>query len=154
MNSKVGLEVVWWIATGLAVAVVMFPIWSAFPPPGFPFSSSNVVFIVAFITFTRYIFLLKYTFLAYRQYVKIAMILVGLMVTLSLIIQLNDFQRLASESIAGDIMKGVSIEKQESVWSYIKTELPLFAIGSIIASIVLPVRLLMSVWRVRNQAGV
>ena len=152
MSGKLKLELVWWVVTAVVVSTVMFPIWRGYPEFGFRFL--NVVFIVVFVTFTRYIFLLRYTFLAERQYVKIGMILFSLLITLTLIVQMNDFQRYVSEHNLSDMLRGVVTERQEALWGYIKTEFVLFAMGSIVASIVLPARLMMSVWRVSNHEGI
>ena len=66
---KLLLEGIWWFITAIIVSLVMYPIWSNFPE--FKFNVVNIVNITAFVTFTRYIFLLKYTFIAKMEKVKI-----------------------------------------------------------------------------------
>ena len=77
------------LMTAVIVVVVMYPIWTQFPE--FKFQWTNVLYIVVFLTFTRYTFLLRYTFLAKAQNVKIGFILLTLIIILGLVTQIQDF---------------------------------------------------------------
>jgi len=106
-NLSLILEVVWWIFTLLLVVGILFPIYSK-ANATYPFYTSSILFIVVFVTFTRYIFLLKYTFLAHLEKLKLAIILFSAII----------------------------------------------GAGSIIAAIVLPLRLVVSIWLGRNRGTV
>ena len=72
MNNRITLELVWWLVTAVIVAVIMFPIWKDFPE--FKFQITNIAFIICFVTFVRYAFFLKHTFLAKFQLFKIVFV--------------------------------------------------------------------------------
>ena len=63
------MELVWWILTAVIAFAVLFPIMKSVDK--YPFLFPNLVFMFFFITFTRYIFLLKHTILANRQLLKV-----------------------------------------------------------------------------------
>ena len=56
------LELTWWLITAVVVWAVLSPIDNAMY--WWPFRTWNIIFIVAVVTFLRYIFLLEHTFLA------------------------------------------------------------------------------------------
>ena len=140
------------LMTAVVVGVVMYPIWTQFPE--FKFQWTNVIYIVAFLTFTRYTFLLRYTFLAQAQNVKIGFILLTLMIILGLTTQIQDFNVWIDAGDPERLMPLVPISKRDGLLSYIKSEFLFFAVGAIVASVFLAGRLMQSVWRTRNKEGV
>lgn len=66
------LELIWWVITAVVVAVVLYPIYKAMYV--WPFRTWNIIFIVGLLTLGRYVFLLKHTFMAKRQILKIALL--------------------------------------------------------------------------------
>jgi hypothetical protein len=147
--KKLLLELVWWITTAVIIVVVMFPIWKDYPQ--FPFQTMNIVYILCFVTFTRYAFLLKHTFLAYLEKTKIAIVLFTLAIVGILTIQIQDFNVWYDNGDPDQLLYTVKQTKRESLLTYIKSEYLFFAIGSIPAAIVLSGRLLVSIWRLRNR---
>ena len=140
------------LMTAVVVVVVMYPIWTQFPE--FRFQWTNVLYIVAFLTFTRYTFLLRYTFLAKAQNVKIGFILLTLIIILGLVTQIQDFNVWIDAGDPERLMPLVPQSKRDGLLSYIKSEFLFFAVGAVVASAFLAGRLLMSVWRTRNKEGV
>jgi hypothetical protein len=140
------------LMTAVVVGVVMYPIWTQFPE--FKFQWTNVVYIVAFVTFTRYTFLLRYTLIAQAQNVKIGFILLTLMIILGLTTQIQDFNVWIDAGDPERLMPLVPISKRDSLLSYIKSEFLFFAVGAIVAAVFLSGRLMQSVWRTRNKQGV
>src|SRR5690606_24809225 len=138
--------------TLILVAGVLYPILSK--TDDYPFLAVNIVFIVVFVTFTRYIFLLKHTFLAKQQLLKIGIVLISIPVIFMLIHQINIFQTFLDENgiegLAGDLPFG----QREKVAKFIRAEMLFFGVGSVISSILLPIRLVVSVWRTRNRGTV
>jgi hypothetical protein len=144
------LELVWWITTAVIVVTVMFPIWSVFPD--FRFTPINVLYIVAAVTFTRYTFLLKYTFLATWQKVKIAFVLLTLGIVGFLVVNMQDFNVWLDNSDPNILLASVEPPaKREPLLSYIRSEFIFFAVASIVAAVFLSGRLLISVWRLPNR---
>lgn len=148
-KNKLALEVIWWIMTVIIVGVVMYPIGKQFPE--FRFMWTNIAYIVAFITFTRYTFFLEYTFMAAAQYVKIGIILFTFAIILGLSTQIQDFNVWFDAGDPDRLMPNVAASQRDSLSSYIKTEFLFFAVGSIVASLFLSIRLMQSVWRFRNE---
>ena len=113
-----------------------------------------MLYITAFLTFTRYTFLLRYTFLATAQNVKIGFILLTLIIILGLVTQIQDFNVWIDAGDPERLMPLVPQSKRDGLLSYIKSEFLFFAVGAVVASAFLAGRLLMSVWRTRNKEGV
>ena len=146
------LELIWWAFTAMLVIGILYPILSKLE--GYPFLVTNIVFIIVFVTFTRYIFLLKYTFLAQRQTFKAVLIGLSLPVLFYLINELNFFQTFIGEEGMETFMPEMSYEERESLGAYIRNEMLLFGTGSVITAILLPLRMLRSIWRNHNRGTV
>jgi hypothetical protein len=144
------LELIWWFATAIIVALVLMPIFKA-GFTDFPYLIQNGLFIALFITFTRYAFLLRYTFLAYLEKAKIAFVLFTLLIVGIISIQITEFQRFLDENALTDIMASVDADARLPLLAYLKSEFIFFAVAAIVAAIFLSGRLLYSVWRLRNR---
>ncbi len=141
-------EMLWWVLTLLVAAAVLFPVFSM--APAFPFFFDNIIFIVTFITLTRYIFLLPHTFLARRQILKLALMFLSVPFIFFLVQQLNGFQTFLDENGPEALVGALPYARTNSMTGYIRSEMLLFATGSIIAAVIFPFRMVVSVWRVRN----
>lgn len=152
MNKKAQLELYFWIFTIVAATAVMLPILTA--APDYPFTFVNIVYVVVAITMTRYIFLLKHTFLATRQSLKVIVVFLCIPLVFFLVQQLNYFQTFLDEEGPEAIIGRLAYTEQQNLVTYIRSELLLFGVMSIISSVLLPFRLLLSVWRTRNRGTV
>ena len=151
-KSVLILEVLWWVVTAIvAVAVVLPAVQVA---EGYLFVRANVVFVVAFITFSRYIFLLRHTFLARRQRLKAGLFFVFIPVVFLLVQELNGFQSYLDNYGFVPMLGHLSLQSFNAYSRYIYNEMLFFGVGAILSGIVLPFRLLISVWRVRNRGSV
>ncbi len=148
-NLAVRLELLWWLFTAIVLGGVLFPILREIPD--YPFLLINAVFVIIFITFTRYVFLLKHTFIAQNQILKAIIVLVIVPFIFYLVGEINGFQTYFDEIGLENLMVGKSLQKQQSLNSYIRSEMLFFGVGSVIISIILPFRLIISVWRNRNK---
>jgi hypothetical protein len=142
------LERLWWVLTGLITLLVLSPLLLKLPR--YPFWGINVIYIVTFITATRYIFLLRSTFLARRFWVKITMIFLSIPFVFFLVQELNEFQTFLDEQGVGAIVGTLPYAEQQPMFRYIHNEILLFGTGAIISAALLPVRLFIAIWRVRN----
>ncbi len=149
MNNKLTLEFVWWVVTAVILSIVMMPIWIDFFQ--FKFHWTNVVFVLCFVTFTRYGFLLKHTFLASWEYGKIGFVLCTLMIVGILSVQIQDFNVWYDNGDPNVLLASVKESKREGLLEYIRTEFLFFAVASIISAFFLAGRLLFSIWRFRNR---
>jgi hypothetical protein len=141
-------ELFWWLFTLIAALAVVLPIylWA----PSFPFFRDNLIFVVVFITLSRYIFFLQHSFWARWQLLKVAMIFVSIPLVFMLIQQLNTFQTFLDENGPEAVIGNMSLEDTTNMIGYVRGEMLLFSVGSIVATLLFPFRLLVSVWRVIN----
>jgi hypothetical protein len=143
------LERLWWLLTGLATLLVLSPLLLKLP--AYPFWVINVIFIATFITATRYIFLLRSTFLARRFWIKISIIFLSIPFVFFLVQELNAFQTFLDEQGVGAIVGTLPYAEQQPMFRYIHNEMLLFGTGAVMSAALLPVRLLISIWRVHNR---
>ncbi len=139
------LEIIWWIITLAIMTGILWPIRANIP--GFPFFRMNAIFIVVFITLTRYTFLLPYTFLTHLQWLKITLVFLSIPAVFLLIQEVNFFQIFLDERGPGALVGASHYEEQRKWIMYVRTEYLLFGVGSVIAGVLFPVRLIVSVWR-------
>lgn len=152
-RKAVELEIYWWLLSGLIAILVVAPIM--LNTSIFPFYTSNLLFVIAFLNLTRYIFLLGYTWFARLEVVKIVLFFFCIPIVFLAIQEVNLFQTFLDENGA-DALVGADLplEKRNSLSKYIHSEMLLFGVGTIISGILLPFRLILSVWRGRNTGGI
>ena len=149
IKKQIILELIWWVVTAIVAAAVLIPILNSLD--GYPFLTSNIVFIVVFITMTRYVFLLKHTILAKAELVKVGIVLVSIPFIFLLIEGLSNFQNYLDEEGLDKFMPLLNLDKQQDMITYIKSEMLFFGVGAIIVAIVFPVRMVISIWMNRNS---
>ena len=71
-----------------------------------------------------------------------------------LINQINVFQTFLDENGIEGIVGDLPFGKREQIAKFIRAEMLFFGVGSVIGSIILPFRLLISVWRTRNRGTI
>ncbi len=151
-NLSLKMELIWWLVTAILVAAILYPILKY--TDNYPFLTLNIIYIIVFVTFSRCIFLLKYTVLANAQLVKVAIILLSVPIIAYLISGINFFQTYIDENGMDSFLSSNSTFSQEQIGSFIRNELILFGVGSVIAAVVLPFRLVLSLWRWKNRGTV
>ena len=146
------LELLWWGFTIIAVVAVLLPIW--LQTPSYPFYLPNAGYIIIFITFARYAFLLKHTFIARMLWPKLLVLAGSVIVVFILIMSLGDFSNYLEEKGLQTIVGHLPVSRQFSLMRYIQSEMIFFGIASVISAIVLPVRMLISIFRMYNHGTV
>jgi FlaA1/EpsC-like NDP-sugar epimerase len=149
---KVTLELLWWVVTVIMVWAVLRPIHKAMHL--WPFEAWNVVFVVSLITLTRYIFLLRYTFIARQQVLKIALMLLMFPLTFKFIEGVNAFLTYIEEKTWEPLIGHLPLAQQAPIQEYIWGEMLFFGVGSTIAAPVFAGRMMLSIWRTRNRGTV
>ena len=145
------LEILWWVVTLVIAGGVLYPIYRA--APDYPFWVANSVFIVVFVTATRYIFLLRHTWLARMQKSKLLIMLLTLPLTAYLINEINFIQTYLDENTFEGFLGHLPNQRLLSLTKYIRSEVLFFGVGAVISIFVLFFRLLRSIWLVRNRVG-
>ncbi len=149
LKKQILLEVIWWIVTAVVTVAIIFPIVSNLST--YPFLISNIIFIVVFITLTRYVFFLQHTFLARAQVIKVIIVLISVPIIFMLIEGLSNFQNFLDEEGLDKFILLMNLNQQQGMINYIKSEMLFFGVGAIIVSILFPFRMTLSVWRNRNR---
>lgn len=156
MESKqklgIQLEVLFWIFTLLVAVGFIYPIYRTGAP--YPFYYITILFIVVFVTLTRYIFLMKLTFLAHLKWVKAALILISIPFLFYLIQQLNMFQTFQDEEGLDQYFRFIPLLERIDLTKYIDRMVTFFGTASIIAAIIFPFRMMISIWRNWNKGTV
>ncbi len=146
------LELVWWLFTAVLVIFVMYPIYQEIPD--YPFWVENCIAIVTFITSARHIFFLRFSPIAYIQPLKVVLAIAMIPFIFMLVSQFNFFQTYLDENGILSFLGHLSPDRIDSMDRYIRNEMGFFSIGGIISSAILAIRLIISVWRVRNKGTV
>lgn len=149
ISPQVRLEFIWWIITAVVAAAILFPILNALPE--YPFLWTNVIFIVVFITITRHIFLLRFSLLADQKYLKVALIFLCIPGIFLLVQEINSFQTYLDEEGPDALVRSLSRSAQQPMMTYIRSEMLLFGVGSVIACVGLMGRMVVSLWRRLNN---
>lgn len=151
-SSIVQLELMWWLITLLVLAGVLLPIYLNIG--NFPFYRLNIVVIICFITLFRHIFLLQHTFLAHREVWKIIIVFLCIPLVFYLVQELNYFQTYIDEQGVENLVGKRPVDKQMQWVNFVQNEILLFGVGAVITAVILPFRLILSVWRGRNRGTV
>jgi FlaA1/EpsC-like NDP-sugar epimerase len=146
---KIWIELIWWFITALIVTAVLYIPQNSLNE--WPFIWWNALFVVVLITLSRYIFLLKYTFLGKQQELKIALMLLCFPLIFTLINGLNAFMRFIEDRTWEPLTGHLPFEERLATESYIWSEMLFFGVGSIIVAPIFMVRMIASVWLYRNR---
>ena len=139
------LELIWLLITAVVAATIVGPI--LYRLPEYQFLWPNLVFILVMITFTRYIFQLRYSFIADWRIFKAGLIFVCLWVAFFMVQEINGFQTFLDENGPEAVVGSLPREDQSAMMTYIRSEMLLFGVGAVISCGVLPLRLVVSLWR-------
>ncbi|RME99621.1 MAG: hypothetical protein D6772_07465 [Bacteroidetes bacterium] len=130
------------------MAVIVGPIYYLLPD--YRFLWANLLFVFLFITLTRHIFLLRYSFLADWRNIKIALIFLCLWIAFLVVQEINAFQVFLDENGPEAIVGSLPDDDQQPMLSYIRSQFIFFGVGATIACAVLPIRLIISIYRKWN----
>jgi hypothetical protein len=150
VQSKLILELIWWAVTIVITTLIMLPIYNALGSE-YPYYFPNIIFIVIFITLTRYIFLVKYTFFADVPLIKIVFIFLPIPIFFFCIDALYDFQRFLDEEGVISLLGHLHVDDQYALAKYVRYQKIFFGTGAIITLAMLPIRMIISLWRRKNR---
>ena len=149
---SIQLELLFWLFTAILIVAFAYPVYKTGVP--FPFYFMLIIFIATFVTLTRYIFMLKFTFLAFNKWLKALCILLSVPFVFFLISQLNLFQSFVDEEGLDQFFRATPLIERIDLTDYIRSVVIFFGTASIIAAIIFPFRLIMSIWRNLNKQSV
>lgn len=153
MKNKIILELVWWIATIVVVILFLLPIIN-YIGDKYSYYTPNIFFIALFITFTRYIFLLKHTFIANSKIVKLIMVFLPIPLFIYSIDALFNFQDFIDKGGHIEMLSHLNPDTAMEISKYIKYQFIFFGTGALIVIFMLPIRMIISIWRGINKGTV
>lgn len=151
-KSKFLVEGLFWVVTLIVICLVMLPIYTT--GIDFHFWKYNITFIVITLAFTRYIFFLKHMPFSHNTPIKVLFICITAPLLILLIDGLTMFQAYHDEVGLQELVKHLPMTDQNSMMKYMKTEYMFFGVSSIICALILPIRMIISLWRVRHKGTV
>jgi len=153
MKNKLVIELVSIVITIVLLVLFLMPIYDKIGNQ-YPFYIENALFIIVFFTLLRYLFLLKYHWLANTFWVKAVLVFLSVPILLYLIDNVYDFQTFSDEVGIYTIMDNLETAEQKPLASYIRNEMIFFWTGAFICSLALPFRMVISLWRMKNRGTV
>lgn len=151
-KHKLKVELLWLVATAAVVVLAMTPI--RLKVPSYPFYFENIAFIVIFITFARYVLMFKLSLIAHTKWLKLIIILTGVLFVFILMTGLQDFRNYMDERGLQTLVDDLNVYQQTRIIRYIKHEMIFFGVGSIITTVLLQLRCILSLWRMKNSGRV
>lgn len=150
--QKWTIEFLWWLMSIVLAILVIMPIWSKVPD--FTFLGYNIIYVLVFFNGMRYLFLLKTTPFSHMLVFKLVLIFITIPSLVYQIDWMSMFQDFKDEGILLQLIEDLPFETQKGLRKYIENEYVFFGVGSIVTSMLLPFRMLISIWRVRNRGTV
>lgn len=155
--GKLAMELIWWLITAVVAFMVAQPLWGDFVKHDFIYET--IAFVVIFITYTRYLFGLKYTFLANFQVLKVLLIFISIPFIFYMVQVFFAYQEFLEGQSEGMIeydsffREGITFNERHDLLTYLTSVYTFFGIGAILIVFLSPFRLLVSFWRVYNKTG-
>ena len=143
------LEIIGWIFAFLLAWLILLPVEKHIYAD--PFKRHNLWFVVSFITLVRYIFMIRYLFFGPIQWLKALFFLGCIPLFIYLLRLFSQFSRFADENGLESFMIHLLNDQQTSLSGYIRGEMIFFGAGSMIATVVFAIRLLVSIWLFHNR---
>lgn len=142
------VEGIWWLITLVVIVLVIYPI--RLEIYGFPFEKSNIYFIIGCITGLRWLLLLPSTPFAKNLWIKLILIFLCIWLFIFSFNRFGLFQIFLDEKGVISLTNHLSESRQMAMSTYIASEYIFFAVGTMVACILLPFRLVISIWRTYN----
>ncbi|TXF89365.1 hypothetical protein FUA23_10375 [Neolewinella aurantiaca] len=144
-------EFIWWAFTLVLAGLVLLPVYTQLPE--FQHLVPNFVYIVVAVTFTRYLFFLDISWLRDHLLIQGALSILLLPLIFWMVQYLNSFILFFDEKGPDVLIQHLDKDTGTIMNRYLKTEYRFFSIWAIIATAIMPFRLLFNVWK-RYGAGV
>ncbi len=143
------IEAVWISISLIASLLVILPI--RLYGVEYPFIKINLMFVFGLITFSRWLFLWKYTPYAWFKIWKLALIFIMIPVIFIGINKFYDFKIFLDEIGIQELLSGYNENEQKSLSLYIRSEMIFFGTGFVISAILVPMKMIWSIWKQYNR---
>ncbi len=142
-RAQLAFEVVWWLFTAVWVCLAVLPIWedalySRFAPV-------TAIYVLTASFGFRYLFFLQHTFMARLTPAKIILVILPIWLAFQLVDYLQEFSEFVDFEDPDPLNSSNGFFRKEFVF---------LGVLSIITTVSLPVRMVVSLWRQYNDEGV
>ena len=152
LTNKVTFELAWWLVTAIICYIIYYTNASSFAP--YPFLKVNMIFIVTFITVTRYVFLLRHTPIASSRNLMIAMIFVSVPLFLYILNEYRAFKMFWDDGKLLSFLVSDDFDAKMKAANFFRKQMMFFSIGSMLAIFIFPFTLVKAIWRKHNKGYV
>jgi len=149
IKTKLISALLWLIFTILLISVVLWPIYSN--NINYQFYFNNILFIVVAVYFFRYIFRIKHTLIENKLLVKLIIMPLGIVMAIYTYMAMNDFIDYYQSFGIYKSLEKFDLDKQYFLGDYIQNQYLFFGVAALVSSIIIPIRMLISVFRVYNK---
>ena len=153
MSKKFQVELLSWLITLLLVVLILLPVYQGYGEK-YPFYKFNVLFIILFITLSRYIFLLRHAPFSHSKWIKGILFFLCIPLLFYMTEGLYDFQRYLDEIGLQELSANSISEEAQNIAKYTRYQYIFFAAGTLITLVLFPLRMVVSVWRQFNKGTV
>lgn len=150
MSPKLKFELSWIAITIVIIGLFILPILTTLGS-AYPFYVENILFIIIFVTFFRFMFFTKHHWFGWSIPVKLILLFSIIPVLMFLSDGFMLFQGFLDEEGIYSMMDGYSIQKQRNMARFIKTEMIFNFTGALICTVMLPFAMLRSIWLQKNR---
>ena len=148
-SNNLRLEFLFLLLAAVLVVFILFPI--VYAEIQYPFYWQNALLIIIAVFLIKHIFLLKHSWLNKFQKVKIVLIPLCIPLIIYLMRMLNQFTTYIDEVPLADLMTNLSYDRQLFLTRYIRVEFIAWGVMAIVGAIILPFKLIISIWREVNR---
>ncbi len=137
------------VLTFIVVVMCMLPMY--FYELDYPFAGDHLLFAILSVWLTFHVFALRNSPLNKNLYIKIALIPIMIFLFFYLLRKFNGFMTYADETGLNPLLQNLSVQDLHFVRRYIMIAFQLVALTTLLATAILPVVFLRSVWRDVNN---
>jgi len=149
MRSYWKLELLAWLFVILFGLLILGPVYIK-TGADYNFYFENGISIFVFLTFSRWLFLWSFTPYARNRAFKFIFIFLPIPIFMYLVDNLYDFQRFLDEEGTISFFKNSFEVSDYNFGKFIKYQFIFFTTGAIVTTLLMPVRMIVSFWRLYN----
>lgn len=146
---KLTFEIVTLIGAAIIAMLLILPIYMV--NQHYPFLLSHFIFIFLFLSFAKYIFFLRFSLFSHYTPVKLVFIFLTIPLAVLLTDEFSKFQEFSDNIGLQELVKTMNGNEQNGMMAFIRNQMLFFGAGSVVATVLLAFRLIISIWRVRNR---
>ncbi len=149
IQNKWFAELIWILLSIFLSLIALIPMYVY--QVDYPFVHINMLFIIGFVNFTRWLFLWKYTPYAWYIPLKLVLVFVMIPVIFTGFNKFFEFRIFLDDIGLQEILTQCSERDQRNLSLYIRSEMIFFGTAYILASSLVPFKMIWSIWKQYNR---